>query len=370
MSDPQAWATPGSGLPEAPTTPTPPHRPATGADRPLSDRSELLGGDIPLRPLAVSELLDGAITAIRRTPRAVLGLSLMITVVVQVLVTVGAYFFIGDQARDEVTPAPVLRTLGAQFTLSGLGLLLSAFGVLLLSGLLAPVMGRTLFGLPASLRQTWHDALPQLPRLIGASLAVMVLSLLAIGLPVTPFLLFAATDAPAAVGVLSGVVGVPVGIALMVWLYVLFVLAAPAVVMERLSLGAALSRARQLVRRGWWRTCGTLLIALLITVFMGFLALRIPFLIVQLSVFGEDPSGPALLGSLAVDTLGRIVSWALIIPFDAGVIGLFYIDQRMRREGLDLELQTRPAEERPPADFLELWRPSPLVPPPGSGRTT
>ncbi|MGH3392785.1 MAG: hypothetical protein ACRDOO_28285 [Actinomadura sp.] len=364
MSDPQAWVTPGvstpgvtSGarLPEGPPQPPPP----------VLDRSELLGGDIPLRPLGSSEILDGAITTIRRNPRAVLGLSLMITVVVQVLITIGAYYFIGDRAGDEVTPTPVLRTLGAQFTLSVVGLMLSAFGVLLLAGLLAPVIGRTMLGLPASLRQTWHDTRPQLPRLAGASLTVMAISLLAVGLPLAPFVLFAATDAPPVLGVLSGVVGAPLGLALMLWLYVLFVLAAPAVVMERLGVLAALRRAHQLVRRRWWRASGTLMITLVIAVFMGFLALRVPFLIVQYSVFGEDPTGTALVLSLAVDTFGRIVSWALIIPFDAGVITLLYIDQRMRREGFDLELQTRP---RTADDFLELWRPSPLVPRPGAGR--
>jgi hypothetical protein len=366
MPDPQAWVTPGGdsgGTPDA----RPPERRPSPAARPVFDRSELLGGDIPLRPLGISEMLDGAITTIRRNARAVLGLSLMITVVVQVLITIGAYYFIGDRAWDEVTPAPVLRTLGAQFTLSVVGLILSAFGVLLLAGLLAPIMGRTLFGLPASLRQTWHDTRPQLFRLAGTSLAVMALSLLAVSLPVTPFVLAAATDAHPALGVLSGVVGVPLGLGLMLWLYVLFVLAAPAVVMERLGVLAALRRAGRLIRRRWWRTGGTLAITLLITIFMGFLALRVPFLIVQYAVFGEDPTGTALILSLAVDTLGRIVSWALIIPFDAGVIALLYIDQRMRREGFDLELQTHPEAVASPDDFLALWRPSPLVSPPGTG---
>src|SRR5690606_30519975 len=49
----------------------------------------------------------------------------------------------------------------------------------------------------------------------------------------------------------------------------------------------------------------------------------------------------ATMGALAVDTLGRIVSWSVVIPFDAGVIALVYMDRRMRREGFDLDLRTR-----------------------------
>jgi hypothetical protein len=400
MSDPQVWATPGSGLPAGQDTqgaspPTPPAdlsagpepaghrgttRPGPGWPDLTFDRSALLGGDIPLRPLGVSEILDGAIANIRRNARAVLGLSLIICSGIQVLVSVGTYFFIGDNARDEVTPTPVLRTLGAQFTIGSLGLVLSAFGVLLLTGLLAPVMGRSLFGLPTSLRQAWRYSRPRLPRLIGLSLVIMAMSLLALGLPIAPLIVFAATGAPAVAGVISGIIGVPLGIAATVWLYVLVVLAGPAIVMERRGVIGSLRRAHELVRRRWWRACGTLLITLIITIFIGFFALRIPFVVVQLVVFGQDPAGWSLVLSLAVDTLGRIVAWALISPFDAGVIALFYIDQRIRREGLDLEWQTRPAGERLPEDFLELWRPSPLLPrspatpppgaaPPGQGRS-
>jgi hypothetical protein len=376
MSDPQVWATPGSGLPAGQDTSplTPPADPSPGPEGAAGpartgpggpdltfDRSALLGGDIPLRPLGVSEILDGAIANIRRNARAVLGLSLVICSGIQVLVSVGTYFFIGHDARDEVTPAPVLRTLGAQFTIGSLGLVLSAFGVLLLAGLLAPVMGRSLFGLPTSLRQAWRHSRPRSLRLAGLSLVIMAMSLLALGLPIAPLIVFAATGAPAVVGVVSGIIGVPLGIAATVWLYVLFVLACPAVVMERRGVADSLRRAHELVRRRWWRTCGTLLITLIITIFMGFFALRIPFVVVQFVAFGDNPAGWPLVLSLAVDTLGRIVAWALISPFDAGVIALFYIDQRMRREGLDLEWRTRPAGERPPEDFLELWRPSPLL---------
>ncbi|MCW2903203.1 MAG: Membrane domain of glycerophosphoryl diester phosphodiesterase [Streptosporangiaceae bacterium] len=378
MKDPQAWAIPGSGVSgpaAAPDGGASPVAPASGSASPeprdrstdlVIDRSELLGGDIPLRPLGVSEILDGAIGNIRRNPRAVLGLSLIICSVIQVLVSVATYVLIGDGSRG-VTPTPVLRTLGAQATMGSIGLVLSAFGVLLLAGLLAPVMGRSLFGLPTTLREAWRHARPQALRLLGVSLAIMAISVLALGLPILPLIAFAATGAPAVVGVLSGVIGVPLGLVAMIWLYVLFVLAAPAVVMERRGVLASMRRAHRLVRRRWWRTCGALLVTLLITLFMGLLALRIPFVVVQLVAFGDNPTGGALVLSLAVDTLGRIVGWALMSPFDAGVIALFYVDQRMRREGLDLELQTRPQPGRIPADFLELWKPSPLVP---DGATT
>ncbi|HEX2315520.1 MAG TPA: hypothetical protein VHJ17_17380 [Thermomonospora sp.] len=389
MSGPRTWTAPGSAVPSG----RPDDREPTGAGRdaahedaagaggadaalpPAADRAELLGGDIPFRPLGIAEILDGSIACIRRSPRAVLGLSVLITGVIQVLNSLGGYLLLGDQAGDDLTPEPVMRSVGDQFALALLGLLVSAYGTLVLAGLLSPALSRTLFDRPASLRQVWSDTRPVFARLLGTAAVVLGVSLLGAVLPLLPFALVVAVDGPPAAGVLAGVVGFPLGLGLMVWLYVLWVLAVPAVVLERRTVGGALRRAYQLSRQRWWRTCGTLLLALLITIFMGFLALRIPFLVLQLVLFGDGTGEGALLGALAVDTLGRIVSWSLITPFDAGVIALLYIDRRMRREGFDLDVMTRgrtAAEEDAPADPLAIWRPvefppvagHPLNPPP------
>jgi hypothetical protein len=364
MSGLQAWAAPGPGVPE---DVPPPRGPAGGEPgaapvRLTADRSELLGGDIPLRPLGVSETLDGAITSVRRNPRAVLGLALILTSAVQLTLTLGAYFLIGHSANDEVTPGPLLRSLGTQFLLSAIGLVLTAYAVLLLAGMLAPVLGRTLFGQPGTLRQAWRDVGPSLVRLIAVSTITMAVALVAVTVPVLPFILLAAGNGPAGVGVLAAIIGFPAGLALMVWLYVLCVLAAPAVVMERQSVPGAFRRARQLLRGRWWRVCGTLLLTLLITAFIGLIA-QVPFFLLTRVLFGSNPTGWTELMALALGTVGRILSWSLTGPFDAGVIALLYIDLRMRREGLDLEIQTR--DDLDAHDFLDLWRPSPLITTPG-----
>jgi hypothetical protein len=204
---------------------------------------------------------------------------------------------------------------------------------------------------------------------------VTVASLAALALPILPFAMAVAGDAHPAVGMLSGLFGFPAGLVLMVWTYVLLVQSIPALVMERQGIGRALTRARRLSKGRWWRTFGTLLLAMLVTVFMGFFALRIPFLIAQVVLFGgSGSSSDQVLPALALDTVGRIVSWSVVLPFDAGVIALLYMDRRMRREGLDLDLATRPAPEGDD-DFLDLWsptapsRPTPYGPPvaPGPG---
>lgn len=319
------------------------------------DRAELLGGEIPLRPLGVAEMLDAALAVLRRAPRAVLGPAVVVVGLVQFAVTIVGYVAIGDQASDEITPNVVLRSLGSQLVLASISALGTGIGILLLAGLIAPVIARSYYGLPLSYRQAWNDVRPRLGALVVVALVVAVGSLTAGALALVPFVAVAGTDGSASLGILFAVIGFPLAFVVTVWLYVLGVLAAPAVVVERLSVRAAFSRARRLVRGQWWRTCMVLVLTGIITIFMGFIGLRVPFVVGELVLFGADPTGWREIAALAVNTLGRIVSWTITAPFDAGVIALVYLDRRMRREGLDLELQTR---DELPGDFLSLWRAS------------
>jgi hypothetical protein len=353
MTDPRTWASPESSMP--------PDRPVVPMALPM-DSDEPIGREIPLRPLGTSEILDGAIATIRRSPRASLGISLILTSVVQGGLTVAEYFIFGVQARSEVTPEVLAQSLGLRFITFVIGLLLTAYVVLLLAGLLGPVMGRTVHpgDVQISYGQAWRDARPALPRLAGAATIVMLAVILAIGLPLAPLILAVILNAPPAVGIIAGVLGVPTAFVLMVTAYVWFALATPVVVLERRGVFAALRRARQLVRGRWWRTLGVLLLALLITAFAGLIVLPIPFAVAEslLLSTSHDPNGWVQLLVVALGGVGRIIAGTLTNPFNAGVIALLYADHRMRREGFDLELGIDADKD---ADPLTAWLPGPLT---------
>ena len=59
-----------------------------------------IDSEIPLRPLGVSEILDAAVTYVRRNPRATLGMSAVLTAVIQVIITLAQYFALGTQAAQ------------------------------------------------------------------------------------------------------------------------------------------------------------------------------------------------------------------------------------------------------------------------------
>jgi len=353
LTDPRPWAMPGSDEPAADASAAPvPPAPETPADEVERE------AEIPLRPLGVSEILDGAVTSIRRNPRATLGMSAILTCVVEVIVTVAQYFFIGSQARNELTPGVLARSVGWAFVTVSAGLLLTAFIVVLLSGLLAPVMARTLLGRPTSFARAWAIARPSLPRLLGVSSSLIGIVILAVAVPFAPLAAAVAADAPTGVQAIAWIFAVPISFVLMVSGYVWFALAAPILIMEQRGVMASLRRSAEIVRGRWWRTFGVLVLSQVIAVLAGFLVLPMPFAVVEQIVLGfnSEPTGWVLVALVAIGAIGRSVAGTLANPFNAGVIAILYADRRMRREAFDLELQMAP-----PDDPQAAWLPGPLT---------
>ena len=100
-------------------------------------------------------------------------------------------------------------------------------------------------------------------------------------------------------------------------------------------------RSRHLVTGAWWRTFGILI---LIRIIAGICAsvLQLPFFVVMFVVaFSSGSSNdinPYTFWPLVVTSIGQIVAATVTWPFSATAIGLLYVDRRMRREALDLEL--------------------------------
>jgi len=302
-----------------------------------------------LRPLGVGELLDGAISALRANPRTMLALTAVIVVLSQLIQLVLTLPVIGitedlGSVQPESDPDEALSALGS--ALASLALLyIAQFVVTFLSfhilvGLLAPVVGRAVLSDQISVREAWRQVRPRLLPLLGMALLLLIVSvgpaLLAIGLGV----LLIAAGGPLAVagGLLSGLGGLGALVA-SIWAYVTLAFATPALVLERQPIRAAIARSRQLVRGSWWRVCGILLLGLLLYFVVSSVlstAFTLPFLF-TVDFTASEPA-PVTMLQIILGALGGIVSNGVTFPFGAAVVVLLYVDQRMRREGLDLEL--------------------------------
>lgn len=359
MTEPGGWATPAVGTPENTSQQEQP------APAPPPEREP--GREIPLRPLGLSEVLDAATWYIRYSPRAALGLSAILTATVQIVVTVVTYAI--ARSRGTVTYGSLDRVAGPALATSAAGLLLTAYVVLLLAGLLAPVVGRTVLGRSTSLRDTWRRARPSLARLLGVSFLVLLITMVAALLPIAPFVAVVEADGPAGLVVLFGIVGFPLSLVLMVASYVWLAFAPTILVLERRGVFASMRRSAELVRGRWWRMFGGLLLTLLITVFVGSLILPLSIIVAGgFVIWFITPFHPSAntWTVLVLQTAARIVAGTLTNPFNAGVIALLYADRRMRREGFDIELQMSD-NETPDDQSDTVWLPGPLTAA-GSGR--
>lgn len=307
-------------------------------------------GVIPLRPLGVGEILDGAVTTIRRNPGPMLGLSAIIAVITQLVGLVGNAVVLRDLQDLAAAPATatadeVFEAMTGVFAAGFVVLLVSWVATVVLTGVLTVVVGRAVLGQHLSTAEAWALARPRLLRLLLLTLVFVLIvaaPLLLAGL-FTALVVAAAGPGAAALVVLMFFVAAP----LTVWLYVRYTLATPALMLEStaaggggsraIGIGLALRRSAELVRQSWWRVFGILLLIFLIAIIVG-QVVQVPFSIPYMFVDPFDPETITSFGMLALSALGGVVSTTIVAPFLAAAIALLYVDRRIRREGLDIDL--------------------------------
>ena len=302
-------------------------------------------GIIALRPMGVGEILDGAISAMRGYPRIMLGLSAVVAAVCQVLTVPVTWLLLRDAGENAFSldrPASndqQLTFAASALSATGVQVLVTLVATLVLTGVLTVVVSRAVLGRSITAREAWDQARPRVPALIGVTLLVPAIVLGLAVVTLGPGLLLAVAGAPVAAVAVAFVAGVPVLLVGAVYAYTAFALAPPAIVLERQGVVAALRRSRALVKGAWWRTFGILL---LVNIIAGVLAniLSIPFQLVAYGVAWVTGHGLDIyaLEPLLVTAVGSVVASAVTWPFTAVATALLYVDRRMRREALDLEL--------------------------------
>ncbi|MFJ8195288.1 glycerophosphoryl diester phosphodiesterase membrane domain-containing protein [Streptomyces sp. NPDC096152] len=305
-------------------------------------------GVIPLRPLGVGEILDGAVSTMRTYWRTVLGISLVVAVVTEILVILLQRFALDQSAGTQVlndpnaTPHELLGAMRDTMLGSGLLFVVSMIGTVLATALLTTVTSRAVLGKPVTAGEAWRDARPQVPRLFGLILLLLLIGATVIGVGALPGILVAVAGSPAA-GFGLAVLGSLGAAVVALWLAVRFALASPALMLEKQGIVKAMSRSAKLVRGSWWRVCGIQSLAVLIASIISAIVV-IPFTLIA-SAFGGDGVGGLLNGTvefgwtyLLISGVGAVIGSTITLPISAGVTVLLYIDQRIRREALDLEL--------------------------------
>lgn len=252
-----------------------------------------------------------------------LGLSAVVVTISQLIsfvITLGFAQNLTALDPDTATTEEVLGATGGVLGASLIGTAITALAQVILAGVLTVVVSRAVLGRQITLGEAWTELRPRLLSLVGMSLLVFVTASLALVACLLPG----------------------------IYLYTMWWLAAPALILERIGVTASMKRSWRLVTGSFWRTFLVLLLTVVLTaVIAGIVAVPFQFIGGFDAFTGGSELGTISTLSLFGSTLGAIVGGTLTAPFTAGVTALLYIDRRMRLEGLDLELARSAATQQP-----------------------
>lgn len=346
-------------------------------------------GLFPLYPLGFGRLLGSAFATIRWNPKATI-LPAIIVAVVQVGILYGGIGAIGFSAADRLARATTSGRAAIQagtIVEGAIGVLLylavSVFGSALLQGIIVIVVARGGLGERPTFRQVFERARRSVLKLVGYSLlfGVAVGILLVV---IVVLIAVAATiggSAGTVVAVLIGVLGGIGAVVVLVWVGVKLALVPSAIVLERRGVFAGVARSWRLTRHSFWRTLGVIVV---VSLMVGLAAsiISLPFSILGAVIGGllAPDAGTSsssnltaqlptfLLTGLPSQIAGTVVSGIGVIA-QVAALALVYLDLRMRREGLDIELQavaeTGDAGTDPFLPRTQQWAP-PRPPPPAA----
>ena len=272
-------------------------------------------GIVPLRPLGLGEILDGAFAVVRKYPRVTLGLSAIVVSITQLI----GFAFQAWTALDDGYVDP--DAFGG-FTLGrAIGFVVSGIGIVVLAGMLTTVMGEAVLGRGITIGETWAKVRPRFWPLLGASIVGSVVPALGLLLCIAPG----------------------------AFLWGAWAFLTPIVVLERSGVIASIRRSWRLAVPDFWRVFG---IRLLSTIIAGFISSVITIPLTLAALGGAALSGAGTeVGILpaAIVTLAAIIAGTITAPFSSGVVALLYIDRRMRAEALDVTLAQAAAQQAGPA---------------------
>ncbi|WP_405460514.1 hypothetical protein OG786_24195 [Streptomyces sp. NBC_00101] len=246
---------------------------------------------------------------------------------------------------DDITP--VIVALGA---VTLVGLVVAVVAMALVQAAVPAVLREAVLGRPVTFRSVGRTAGSRLRAMVGT---VLLTSLIG----VVPVVLMAVGEATALLLVLSdghrggAAVAMALSILLLLasaplalWLWVKFSLAPTAVVLEDQGPVDALRRSSHLVRGDWWRVFGIGMLGYLVAGVASYFV-QLPFSL--LGVFssalttGDLGSNPTLtsvlvtLGSVAgIVIAGQLIGQTFVGTFPPLLLGLVYVDRRMRTENL------------------------------------
>ena len=321
-------------------------------------------GIIPLRPLSIGDIYQGAFAAIKTNARTMFGFTAALLGVVLVISIATNYAIINLVLPNYLSPsspyAAVFTSLSGSFSQLG-GTLLQVLATVLLSGLIVVAVSRSVLGRVASSKEVWERTKSKFLPLIGLNIITSIISGLMMIIGIVVFFVLLASAASTAktdreflqdlgVSLVGLLILMVISALVSSYLSIKFSVASPAMVLENLGVFAAIGRSWSLTRGNFWRLFGINILTAIITsmvagIFGGIAGALGAIFVVVGSSSPEDVIASLNTTYILIMVMSTIAQ-LLILPFTSSVNALLYIDLRMRKEGLDVELRNAVAEQQ------------------------
>ena len=300
-------------------------------------------GIIPLRPLNLGEILDGAFKAVRANPTVMFGFA---AVVVGLAVLLGSFIQWGvagtlsgsvNSLASEVDPtgqAGLADSLGGSLA-QLVSFPLLAVATTVLTGALIVSVSRSVIGTRITVGELWSQHWKRVLFLAFVFSPVQGLIIAAAWTALVVPVVLLGTNGRAGSALLLGGLGILGLVAATIWFQTRTLLMPATIVLEGTTIRAAIARGWTLTRGSFWRLFGIYLLTALIA---GVVAQVVTVPATGIALWLEGPNYLTTGTGIAITAVGTAVGSTFTVVFTAAVIALLYIDVRMRREGLDIEL--------------------------------
>ncbi|CAN5282889.1 membrane protein [soil metagenome] len=351
MSDPNQWQAPGGEHPVAPGPALPPH-PGSMPPPQYGYAPPPPPGLIPLRPLTLGTILGATFRVFRRNPGPTVGLSLGLNAIWALLfVLIAAGFAAFAISRVSLAaPSEQGDIIAGTVLAGGLTLLIPVAASIAISGVLQGIVAlevsRATIGEKLRARGLFRLARGRIGALVGWALLVTLAWIVALAVvagAVTLLIIFGGQ-----VGLIVGIIlAVLAGLglaALAVWIGTKVSLVPSVLLIEHVPLRSAIARSWSLTNRSFFKTLG---IQLLVSVIVGTASqiISIPISVISgiVSAIVAPTGDPttvlvvAAISELVAGVVGIVIQSVTTVMISS-TAALIYLDLRMRKEGLDLEL--------------------------------
>lgn len=321
-------------------------------------------GIIPLRPLSIGDIYQGAFAAIKTNARTMFGFTAALLGVVLVISIATNYAIINLVLPNYLSPsspyAAVFTSLSGSFSQLG-GSLLQVLATVLLSGLIVVAVSRSVLGRVASSKKVWERTKSKFLPLIGLNIITSIISGLMMIIGIVVFFVLLASAASTAktdreflqdlgVSLVGLLILMVISALVSSYLSIKFSVASPAMVLENLGVFAAIGRSWSLTRGNFWRLFGinilTAIITFMVAGIFGGIAEALGAIFIVVGSSSPEDMIASLNTTYILIMVMSTIAQLLILPFTSSVNALLYIDLRMRKEGLDVELRNAVAEQQ------------------------